>query len=173
MRIHKAQKTSRTARVSGHCRRVFVGHSRRAPSRRERSMVGPFVERLAEKFRTSPPEVAPSALCRSITGVMPLKLPRRSPRPIAIAQRAESGQEARRQGRPALRNESKMGKSGCAPAACPICFSSLSMPWRRVGSDSDQLHQDLGHPHRGLDHGLSADRRNPWGICFSGSSSAG
>src|SRR5215470_8041430 len=63
-------------------------------------MAGPFVERLAEKLRTSPTEVDPFALAAPLHNWRDatefLHVARRG---IAITQRAESSQEARCQGR--------------------------------------------------------------------------
>ena len=59
-------------------------------------MAGPFVECLAEKLRTSPPEVDPFALAAPLhNGCDATELLHVARHGIAIAQRAEGGQEAR------------------------------------------------------------------------------
>lgn len=124
-------------------------------------MADPFVECLAEKVRTSAPEVDPFALAAPLhnwcDATELLHVARRG-----IASRSERPKAANRRGAkagPAPGNESKIGKSGVPWRPADLLFQFVDA----LAEGSDRLHQDLGHPHRGLDHGRIADRRNGLG----------
>src|SRR5580658_6373443 len=101
-------------------------------------MAGPFVERLAEKLRTSVPEVNPFALAallddrRDATeGLQVIGCG------IAFALRPEGGQEARRQGRTGARERIEDGKV----RMCPVGLLDLLFQLRDASAQaSDQFH---------------------------------
>jgi len=119
-------------------------------------MAGPCVERLAEKLRTSPAEVNPFGLAAPLHNWCDATEFRHlAGRGIAIAQRTESGQEARGQGRTGTGERVEDRKIGVCPGGLPDLLFQLV---DALAQGSDSLHQDLGHPHRGLDHGYVAGR---------------